>query len=1170
MRVFIVAILSFIYISASANDSIQVWLDHYNQALVCQQFGAAEKSIDKIISQWKQENTAIDGTYITYLFYKIIATCSNQKFRESEEILYEVENNWELTGWSKDSDMYALLLLYKSFIFEDKGANTDEVLDILLNSLAIDAKINGRRNVQNIPTLMRIALLYGKKGDYITSLRYKEEAISVSRDFCKPDDKNLSVYLVELSDSYSAIGDFKNALNAAQEANYIIKNNYYNDKALYARSLLSLALCYSELNDYSQAIAICKNAVEISKEGNYNTVLRSSYDGLARIYFAMGDYQMALHFSLKSLELSESLGEYGSGAYITILNNLSICYNSLAEYEKAKSLQEKSIALSQKLYGTSSPNYALVLSNIASTHISMGDFSEALDLLEQAYNIQETAKDYVGCINSLRGIASAYDELGQYPKAIKYNKDAMNLCEKVMGKDNPEYARCLSGIARIYDSCGDTERAIEYEQQSSNIRGKLLGNTHPDYAESIAHLASYYYSLRNYEKAIEYSEQSLEITELVYGTDHPNYAISLGNLSLYLACAGQIERAIQLREKAMLINRQYFGEQSLYYAIDLENLANYLSALGKYERATSYYLSALKSFETIVGRNHPHYIQALDNLSSSLESQKKYVEALKYRGESIIKRRMEASLILTDMTAEGRERFWAKVKDKFLVVYPRLYYYCSLTECSQLYDVILFSKGILLNSNIQLSKLIAESEDSALIKDFKELRRNNVIINKIYLSQLHSPYMNFIDSLQNVVEAQEEHIISRVKEYGDFTNNMNIRWEAIRDNLSREDICIEFLRIPINNDSVMYVALALRSDYENPKMIPLFEEKQLKQVSDTIYYQCKEMTDLIWKPLLHELDGIKNIYFAPSGILYNIGIEFLPGMEEYKINRLSSTRELITKKETKTGNRAVLYGGLDYYAEIDTLNRRQTTQGFAFAEHANVRSMNIRGGKEFLPHTMNEIKQIGSELNNAKWKCILDTLSIGTEDSFKSLSGKGIKTLHIATHGFYYTPEEADNIGYDFLMMNNNMVSSEDKSLSRSGLLMAGANHILEGEDLPENVEDGILTAKEIADVDLRGLDLVVLSACQTGLGDISQGEGVFGLQRGFKKAGAKSILMSLWEVDDKATQIFMVQFYRNLLSGKSKRQSLSEAQSDLRKYGNGKYNDPKYWAAFILLDGLD
>ena len=194
----------------------------------------------------------------------------------------------------------------------------------------------------------------------------------------------------------------------------------------------------------------------------------------------------------------------------------------------------------------------------------------------------------------------------------------------------------------------------------------------------------------------------------------------------------------------------------------------------------------------------------------------------------------------------------------------------------------------------------------------------------------------------------------------------------------------------------------------------------------------------------------------------------------------------------------------------------------------------------------------------------------GTEESFKSLSGDSIRLLHIATHGFYYTPEEIDSMSYDFIQIDKYVATAEDKSLSRSGLLMSGANHILEGENIPDNVEDGILTAKEISGVDLQGLDLVVLSACQTGLGDISQGEGVFGLQRGFKKAGANSILMSLWEVNDEATQILMTQFYKNLVSGQSKRQSLQSAQRYLREYNAGQYNKPEYWAAFILLDGID
>ena len=216
------------------------------------------------------------------------------------------------------------------------------------------------------------------------------------------------------------------------------------------------------------------------------------------------------------------------------------------------------------------------------------------------------------------------------------------------------------------------------------------------------------------------------------------------------------------------------------------------------------------------------------------------------------------------------------------------------------------------------------------------------------------------------------------------------------------------------------------------------------------------------------------------------------------------------------------------------------------------------------------MENIATELRKANWTCLLDTMSLGTEESFKSLSGMGTNTLHIATHGFYYTPEKANETGYKFLQLDNQTASAEDKALTRSGLIMSGANLVLEHKELPDNIEDGILTAKEIADVDLRGLDLVVLSACQTGLGDISQGEGVFGLQRGFKKAGANAILMSLWKVNDKATKTLMIQFYKNWLMGYSKRNALRLAQKHLRETEGGKYNEPKYWAAFILLDGID
>ena len=213
------------------------------------------------------------------------------------------------------------------------------------------------------------------------------------------------------------------------------------------------------------------------------------------------------------------------------------------------------------------------------------------------------------------------------------------------------------------------------------------------------------------------------------------------------------------------------------------------------------------------------------------------------------------------------------------------------------------------------------------------------------------------------------------------------------------------------------------------------------------------------------------------------------------------------------------------------------------------------------------------EKNEISAKILTD--SLGTEASFKSLDGHSSKIIHIATHGFYYSERDiADlkdaHLDYMIDQVNrNSRTYKEDYALSRSGLLMAGCNNILRGEKLPNNIDDGILFAKEIASMNLKKVDLVTMSSCDSGLGDVT-GEGIYGLQRAFKKAGTKSILMSLQKVDDEATQILMVEFYRNLMDGKTKLESLKNAQKYLRSVENGKFDDPKYWASFIMLDGLN
>jgi CHAT domain-containing protein len=224
-----------------------------------------------------------------------------------------------------------------------------------------------------------------------------------------------------------------------------------------------------------------------------------------------------------------------------------------------------------------------------------------------------------------------------------------------------------------------------------------------------------------------------------------------------------------------------------------------------------------------------------------------------------------------------------------------------------------------------------------------------------------------------------------------------------------------------------------------------------------------------------------------------------------------------------------------------------------------------RAGITFLKGAKVEAEEVTDILRDGSYLVSDGSDIYATEESFKKLSGTGVKLMHIATHGFYEPANKAKSFS-DFLTTGNQN-NKEDLSLSRSGLFLAGAASALDPikrKDIPDGVEDGILTAKEISRLDFSGLDLVVLSACQTGLGEITD-EGVFGLQRGFKKAGAQTIVMSLWKVDDAATKDLMTAFYKNMTSGMSKREAFVTALKELRK----QYSDPQKWAAFIMVDAL-
>ena len=469
------------------------------------------------------------------------------------------------------------------------------------------------------------------------------------------------------------------------------------------------------------------------------------------------------------------------------------------------------------------------------------------------------------------------------------------------------------------------------------------------------------------------------------------------------------------------------------------------------------------------------------------------------------------------------------------------------------------------------------------------------MLNKQYEKPIAERTLN-CDSLENVAELMERELIKSSKAYGDFTRSLTITWKDVKNELADGDVAIEFISTPfLDNDSVMYIdiALALKKDYPEPKLIPLFEEKTLKELSNDNPNDAQQLFHLVWNPLLSELEGTRNGYFSPSGALYNVGIENLPISAEermsdrYNMYRLSSTRLLALHPHSTSERKAALFGGLDYEMspqDVASNNLKNAYHSEFIAQNRDASADFMeRGGFGALPFSLKEVKSASKLLEANGYECHLFEGKDGTEEAFKSLSGKKVKVVHLSTHGAFVPKKEAKNTkqknNFRFIRFDDAapQAQEEDQSLTRSFLVMAGGNMLKNYDSFPEGSDDGILAAQEIAHTDLRGCDLVVLSACETALGDITN-EGVMGLQRGFKKAGANTILMSLWKVDDQASSLLLTKFYENLLSKKMpKIDALKKAQDYVRNYEievEGKkekiYADPKFWTTFILLDELN
>lgn len=481
-----------------------------------------------------------------------------------------------------------------------------------------------------------------------------------------------------------------------------------------------------------------------------------------------------------------------------------------------------------------------------------------------------------------------------------------------------------------------------------------------------------------------------------------------------------------------------------------------------------------------------------------------------------------------------------------------LYDYTLLYKQAYLTALNLMRSQILFSDNVHVKEKFEE---------LQQLRKSKQNLESLGISD---------NQISERIVQLERQLVEDSKMFGDFTKDLDLTWKDIQSKLKSDEAAIEFLSYnSFDKKTKIISALVLRQEWNHPKFVKLVEEEALSAniYNDTVF------SKLLWGGLDPYLKGVKKIYFAPAGELYTMGIESLlhPSgkgfiSDFYVLYRLSSTRELMKSDyDTIDDHSAIIYGGIAYDATVKEIAQNAELYKDSHpTSSSNTRALRAAVKRAvYLPGTKRESLAVDSILRSGQIKTRLLTDVNATEASFRVLSQQKVDIIHIATHGLYAPSDKSFSISRFFTS-----IEEEDQILTRSGLLLAGANNALLEEEVLKGVDDGILTAFELSTLDLKEVDLVVLSACETGKGDIT-GDGVFGLQRGFKMAGVNSIIMSLWKVDDDATRLLMTEFYKNWMGGMSKHDALEKAKQAVRTSVEKDWSDPNYWAAFVLLDGL-
>jgi tetratricopeptide (TPR) repeat protein/CHAT domain-containing protein len=1095
-----------------------------------------------------------------------------------------------------------------AWVLSNLGALLDEQGDAatarlyLEEALQIDEEVLGDHHPQTGSAHNNLGALLRRLGDPAARTHY-EAALKVFKEVHGDKHPLTATALNNLAGLLESKGELAAAQEYYEQALKINEEVFGKDHPETAITLNNLGAVLNARADYAAARSCYERALKIRQDalGPDHPLTAQTLGNLGGLLLAQGDYAGARPYLERALAIDRKAFGDRHPETATALNNLGHLHCDLGHYAEARRCFDEALAIRKEVLGDRHPLTALSHNSLGYLLCTIGDYDGAWSCYQEALKVRkevlgERHPDTATTLNNMGGVLNAQ---GRFAEARAYYQQALTIRREVLGDKHPRTIQSLNNLGSVLHDLGDTASARAYYEQAVRDSRAALGDRHPETAMALDNLGCLLEEVGEHGEARRCHEQALDIRRATLGNDHPETATALNNLGCLLHSQGDLEGARKCHEEALRIRRAALGDRHPDTAASLNNLGTVLEDLGDGAGALRAHQEALRLRRATLGDRHVHTAQSLFNMAGVLQEAGDDAGARPLLEEALrVETGLAEDLLPTMAEAEGLayvEGVWHRAQPLLSVLRaqgaPAADAYRTVWRARALATRAVAGRHQLAEDDSEARRLADRLR--ALRKELAELTLSAPPAEKADVRQ-----RRLVDLNQQKEEAERD--LARAS--AAFRRERQVR-QAEPADLARllpaRTAVVDVVQVGVWRQPVGGTGLEQTSEYEAfvlrradgdagctvawKHLGPVASVDEavtqwraaLRPDGDRSVTGAPSRPDappppggaeppeqrlrrLVWDPLEPELQGCSAVLVIPDGTLSRVPWSALPGrkpgsylLEDYAVGTAANGQALydLLSREPPRGDRFLLVGGVQY----DAAPAPAAGVAVASTGRGPSRPEGDRPRWGLLPGSLDEAHALAGLWGRPERLVSLEG-GAATEAALRR-NLPGARYVHLATHGFFADARFRSAFRHDVagerlrvgrvLMAGLRSTVTERNPLILSGVVLAGANRPPATNDWGAPLgDDGILTAEEVAELDLRDTELVVLSGCETALGDVAGGEGVFGLQRGFALAGARASVASLWQVDDQVTRRLMALFYDNLWhKGMGRLEALRQAQ---------------------------